>query len=79
MGHNDNRLKKCPFCASEDAFTVSVGEPQEFAVCCNNCFAKTRYWPTTNNAVMAWNTRRETKDQPPAAPRPSSRLSHDFG
>ena len=55
-------LKPCPFCGADD---ISVWDKSRYDVCvrCNNCYCKTGWYSTIDDAVTAWNTRPDNPDK----------------
>lgn len=51
----DNKLKPCPFCGSSNFYFAGLEFDRK--VGCANCGATTRYYPSEEAAIEAWNAR----------------------
>lgn len=53
------KLDKCPHCAGDARYIIAedylVGT--KYAVLCNDCRARTDWWPRASDAANAWNVR----------------------
>lgn len=59
MARRPKKIKPCPFCGGEAEVHTSYENPDVFNVRCTQCFARTGWHHTPENAVRAWNARWE--------------------
>jgi len=52
-----NKLKPCPFCASEAELLIVPGRQTKWIVRCRKCFTNNGTFVSDHDAVEAWNTR----------------------
>ena len=57
-------LNTCPFCSNKKVVIAAVERPsQNFAVWCINCNTHTSYFKSREDAINAWNTQAEVKNE----------------